>query len=258
MSATIKSIISKLETMMPNLQLVVVLLMLIGCGTKDPYGSVKSDYRTQDLLQPNAASIDALREYVLNKKVSKRYNKTPFKLEDDGRGDINDLMWGLTVVKKLHGINPIFALALSIHESGWGTSAQAGGKNNLWGWNSGYCTANNRCGDSFDKATGFGSYGNGFNTVFKHIKRSYLTEGGKRYHKCGSNKRVACVGGDIKRADACGASLAGMNCSYAEDDNWGKLIRNHMNDITNYIHNEYDADISNGGDTASTCGIEEV
>ena len=256
---------------MRNIHLFLVLLMLVGCGMEDPYGLVKkSDHRTKDLLLSDcskctdtsdcpecAVTIDALREYVLNKKLSKKWSKTPFKVEDDGRGDIDDLMWGLTLVQELHGINPIFALALSIHESAWGTSKQGREKNNLWGWNSGYCDANNRCGDSFDQATGFGSYGNGFNRVFRLIKRNYLTKGGNYYHECGNNKRVACVGGDIKRADACGASLAGMNCSYAEDDNWGKLVRSHMNNINDYINNHYDADSNDGSDTASTCDIAE-
>ena len=246
---------------MRNLQLVVVFLMLVGCGMEDPYGLLKADYRTEDLLLPDSARvpIDALREYVLTKKLSNKWKKTPFKLEIDGVSDIDDLMWGLTLVQELYGISPIFALALSIHESGWGTNSQATGKNNLWGWNSGFCnTANNRCGDSFEKADAFSSYGNGFNIVFRQIKRNYLTEGGRRYHKCGSNKRVECVGGDIKRADACGASLAGMNCSYAEADNWGKLIRGHMNDITRYVNNDYEADIDDGGDSADTCDDAEV
>lgn len=233
--------------------LAVVFSLLIGCGTDDMYSLTKSDcgeglacgnIYSQDLLSANATTIDALHEYLLNKQLSGKFANTPFKHKQDGNGDIDDLMWGLTVVKKLYKINPIFALALSIHESGWGTSSLAKNKNNLWGWNSGYCTSTNRCGDSFDKAAGFGSYGNGFNTVFKKIKNNYLTKAtnanekdGIFYQRCGNKKRVVCVGGNIKKANECGPTLAGMNCKYAADDNWGKLIRNHMNDITAYINN---------------------
>ena len=241
---------------MRSFLLIVAMILGGGCGTKElPNGVLKSEYGdiySTDLLQADAATIDDLRQYVLNKKLSKRLADTPFKLEDDGRGDIDDLMWGLEVVKHLYGINPIFALALSIHESGWGTNSQGRYKHNLWGWNSGYCTSANRCGDSFDKATGFGSYGNGFNTVFRKIRDNYLTARdsvagtGRYYHECGDRKRVHCVGNDVKEDRACGASLAGMNCSYAEDDNWAKLIRGHMSDITAYINNHVEAEPVSG------------
>ena len=225
--------------------LLALVTVLGGCGVETPYvvlqldcghGIPCGDVYTKDLLHDSTVTIEVLREYVLAKKLSQKLHNTPFKQEDDGRGDIDDLMRGLMMVRKLHSINPIFALALSIHESGWGTSRQGREKHNLWGWNSGYCTAVNRCGDSFNQATGFGSYSNGFNTVFRKIKRNYLSDGGNYYHNCNDAQRVSCVGGDIKQAEACGASLAGMNCKYAEDNNWAKLIRNHMNDITAYIN----------------------
>lgn len=242
--------------------LLILAVIIAGCGTKElPNGKVtcsNCDIYKEDLLQADAATIDDLRAYVLNKKLSQRFADTPFKQEDGGRGDIDDLMWGLEIVKQLYGINPIFALALSIHESGWGTNSQGRYKNNLWGWNSGYCTSANRCGDSFDKATGFGSYGNGFNIVFKKIKDNYLTERdpaadtGRYYHKCGDTKRVRCVGNDIKEDRACGASLAGMNCSYAEDDNWAKLIRNQMDNITTYINNHGEGEV----EPVTSCSTE--
>ena len=251
------------------LLVVVVVLSLPGCGTAEqPNGTLSLDCGTgipcgdiysEDLLLKKdtaAITIDFLREYVLNKKVSRSLADTPFKQRGDGRGDIDDLMWGLEVVKQLYGINPIFALALSIHESGWGTSRYGRDKRNLWGWNSGYCTSANRCGDSFDKATGFGSYSNGFNTVFRKIKQSYLTERdkaagtGRFHHACSDRKEVRCVGNDIKQHKACGASLAGMNCSYAEDDDWAKLIRAHMNDITVYVNNNFEPQPDN-----SSCAV---
>ena len=236
--------------------LLIVAMILGGCGTEEvPQVALRSEYGDiyqEDLLQADATTIDALREYLLNKKVGKGFADTPFKQENDGRGDIDDLLWGLELVKHLYGINPIFALALSIHESGWGTNSQGRYKHNLWGWNSGYCTSANRCGDSFDKATGFGSYGNGFNTVFRKIRDNYLTERdpvagtGRYYHKCRDRKRVRCVGNDVKEDRACGASLAGMNCSYAENDNWAKLMRGHMNDINAYIDNYVEVEPTTG------------
>ena len=236
--------------------LLIVAMILGGCGTEENPNGVLScrdcDIYKEDLLDANAAPIDTLREYVLNKKLSKKLANTPFKQQDGGRSDIDDLMWGLEIVQQLYGINPIFALALSIHESGWGTSSLGRKKNNLWGWNSGYCTSANRCGDSFDQATGFGSYGNGFNTVFKKIRDNYLTERdaqagtGRYYHKCGNHKEVRCVGNDVKDRRACGASLAGMNCSYAEDDNWAKKVRAHMNNIASYVSDNFEVEPTTG------------
>ncbi len=241
--------------------LLTAVMILAGCGTeevpnetlnlvcgKEPCGNIY----TKDLLRRDAATIDSLREYVLNKKVSK---PTPFKRENDGRGDINDLMRGLEIVQQLHGVNPIFALALSIHESGWGRNSQGRIKHNLWGWNSGYCTADG-CGDSFDKATGFGSYSNGFNTVFRSIRRNYLTErdpasgkSGRYYYRCGDGKHVSCVDNDTKDAKACGISLAGMNCRYAADDKWANKIRAHMNNITAYVSERDDYEPISCGST---------
>lgn len=246
--------------------LLMATMILGGCGTEEvPTETLKlacgsgpcGDIYTEDLLHKDATTIDKLREYVLSKKLSKKLADTPFKQEKDGRGDIDDLMWGLEIVQHLYGINPIFALALSIHESGWGTSRLSREKHNLWGWNSGYCTSDGRCGDSFDKATGFGSYGNGFNTVFRKIRHNYLTERdpaagtGKYYHRCGDKKRVHCADKDAKEDRACGATLAGMNCSYAEDNNWAKAIRSHMNNITTYINSSAEVE------PLSSCALEE-
>ena len=200
------------------------------CGSGMPCGDIYS----QDLLQANTTTIAALRAYMLNKDLSRRYANTPFKQEDDGQGDLDDLMRGLMVVKKLHSINPIFALALSIHESGWGTSEQATDKYNLWGWN------------AYDGkehlATTFESFTQGFNTVFKFIKRSYLIRDGRFYQACTTSQKLTRFTrkGGCTLKD-CGASLAGMNCMYASDNGWARQVREHMNNITAFINNDMSA-----------------
>ena len=224
----------------------VLLYLLSGCGGDGMYSSVKfvcgsgmpcGDIYSKDLLQANATTIDALRAYMVNKDLNRRYAKTPFKQEDNGQGDIDDLMRGLMIVKKLHGINPIFALALSIHESGWGTSQQATDKYNLWGWNA-------HDGKEY-LATTFDSFTQGFNTVFKFIKRSYLSQDGRFYQACTALQkftRFTRKGGCTIRD--CGASLAGMNCMYASDNGWAREVREHMNNITAFINNHVPAAIA--------------
>ena len=201
---------------------------VLSCGNGIPCGDV---YSEDLLISEHWVTIDAIEQYLANKKL----DRSPFKTVDDGVADRDDLLWGLTTVQNLYGINPIFALALSVHESGWGRSNIARGKKNLWGWNAkDNCPA--RC------AIEFSSYRDGFNTVFSRIKKNYLTEGGPYYRACGDSKRVRCASGKYKQADACGYTLAGMNCSYASDRGWGQKIRNHMNNITTYINNNVEVE----------------
>lgn len=189
-----------------------------GCG----------DAHTQDLFDiPPLATLDALQNYVLSEKR----DNSPFGEIKNGRGDLPDLMRGVGLVKKMHALNPIFVLALSIHESGWGTSKIARNKNNLWGWD-----AQDAC--PSECADGFPSYSRGFNYVFMRIKKNYLTADGTFYRACGNKETARCASGEIKEYDACGPTLAGMNCSYSSDDNWAQKVRSIMNKITTFIIEE--------------------
>ena len=221
----------------------VLFWLLSGCGVDEMYSSVKfvcgsgmpcGDIYSEDLLQANATTIDALRAYMLDIDPGRRYADTPFKQEEGGQGDLDDLMRGLMIVKKLHGINPIFALALSIHESGWGTSKQGRNKHNLWGWNA-------HDGKEY-LATTFDSFTQGFNTVFKFIKRSYLSRDGRFYQACSAMQKFTQFArkGGCNLKD-CGASLAGMNCMYSSDNGWAREVRTHMNNITAFINNNVPA-----------------
>lgn len=193
-------------------------------------GNPCGDTRTEDLLDiPPLATLDALLDYIL----SDTRDGSPFREIRNGRGDLHDLMRGVGMVKKMHGLNPIFVLALSIHESAWGTSNIARNENNLWGWD-----ARDAC--PRECADGFSTYSRGFNYVFMRIKKNYLTPGGSYYRTCGDKKTVRCAGGDIKKDNACGPTLAGMNCSYASDNNWAQKIRNIMNEITTFIRTRCD------------------
>ena len=203
---------------------------VLSCGDGIPCGDV---YSEDLLISEHWVTIDAIEQYLANKNL----DRSPFKTADDGVADRDDLMWGLATVQNLYGINPIFALALSIHESGWGRSNIARGKKNLWGWNA-KDSCPGRC------AIEFSSYRDGFNTVFARIKRNYLTDNGRYFRACGDNKPITCANKQPKQAEACGFTLAGMNCSYASDSGWGQKIRQHMNSITTYINNNVEIDDS--------------
>ena len=184
------------------------------------------DTLTQDLLSvPDIATNEALREYLISKE---NVHNSPFRTQTNGINDLDALIHGLYLVKGLYGINPVFALALSIHESDWGRSRIAKDKANLWGY--GAVDAN-----PYDGAYNFSTYAEGFNLVFSRIKSNYLTEGGKYYQDCNDTSRVICADKRKRASNACGLSLAGMNCRYASDSSWGDKIRLQMNNINNFL-----------------------
>lgn len=219
--------------------LALIFLFMSGCGTDDystprssclthgadiPCGSIY----TEDLLTVHEmATIDALKAYIREKKNLPR--NSPFRKIDDGKGSMKDLLRGLSLVKHIYQVNPIFALALSALESGWGTSELARKRYNLWGWDA--------TTDGKRKGRRFKSWTDGFNTVFRRIKVSYLRHTGKYYKACAPPERfpkyVREGGCTIKD---CGASLAGMNCKYSYDNNWAKKIRVQMDAITSFIN----------------------
>lgn len=218
----------------------LLLLLVIACGEDDVSepvsqktsciegGTIKcGDIYSKDLLYVHTLmTIDVLREFIAEKRTIK---DSPWSKIGRGIGDLDDLMHGVMIAKKVYGINPVFALALSAQESLWGRSRIARLKRNLWGWE-----AYDHC--PFDCARKFTSYRDGFNLVFARIKQNYLTEGGKHYQQCGDSTAVKCADKTTKRADACGVSLAGMNCRYTTSSDWGFNVRRIMNQMINYIN----------------------
>ena len=219
-----------------------ILLLVVACGkdngnVSEPEskknnciegGTIRcGDIYSKDLLYVHTLmTIDVLREFIAEKRTIK---DSPWSKISKGIGDIDDLMYGVLIAKEVYGINPVFALALSAQESLWGRSKIARLKRNLWGWE-----AYDHC--PFECARKFTSYIDGFNLVFARIKKNYLTEGGKYYQKCGDTTAVKCANGQTKQADACGVSLAGMNCRYTTSSDWGVNIRRIMNQMINYIN----------------------
>ncbi len=223
------------------------LLVVVACGQDEPYDELGirrctehgdimcGDIYTEDLLIPHnsayrkvmgMATVEALRDYLLSKKNLNR--ASPFRIIADGKGDMQDLLRGLTLVKRGYSINPIFALALSALESSWGMSSIARKKYNLWGFN-----AADR---QEHRASAFESFTHGFERVFRYIKFQYLRREGKFHKRCSPPqhfRRYVRRGGCSARH--CGESLAGMNCKYSSDPDWAKKIRMQMNHIAAFI-----------------------
>ena len=130
-------------------------------------------------------TIDALQEYLTSKKNLS--DKSPFKQIIAGKGDILDFLRGISLVKRVYDINPLFALAFSALESKWGKSRIAKDYHNLWGFNA--------VDSNPERATRFESFTHGFEHVFRFIKFKYLHKDGTFYKRCNHqrNSVVMCV-----------------------------------------------------------------
>lgn len=129
-----------------------------------------------NLNRPSGLSPEAL-EYVLKRGM---------------KGSGSDFIR----LEKEHGVNAVAIAAISIHETGWGTSYLSRNKNNYFGW-SAYTH------DPIRSAASFSSRSHSIAYVGERIKVNYLAPGGKHYN---------------------GATLRGMNVVYAADPGWAGKI----------------------------------
>ena len=100
------------------------------------------------------------------------------------------------------GVNALFLVSLSAHESSWGKSKIAGTKNNLFGWGANTEDPSN--------AKSFSTKGECILHVANKIKSNYLTESGKYFR---------------------GYTLSDMNKIYAADKEWDSKIFKTMKSI---------------------------
>lgn len=105
------------------------------------------------------------------------------------------------------GVNAIFLTSLAIHESGWGNSAIARNKSNLFGYGA-YDKS------PYESAVHFSSIEDGVVFVANKLKANYLLTSGQYY---------------------AGPTLAGVNKRYSSDSKWGFKIATTMNQIDAFI-----------------------
>ena len=125
---------------------------------------------------------------------------------------------------KTYGVNALYLAAHAIHESGFGTSDIALGKNNVYGYSS-YDT------NPYNASYRFSSIKENIKFIAQQIKATYLNEvsGGFRYQ--GATLGFKTTDMSNKRIDA---NSEGMNFFYASDINWGQGIARHMQNILPY------------------------
>ena len=88
------------------------------------------------------------------------------------RTDLPPLGAAFIAAERRYGVNARFLLAAAMHESGWGSSAIARHKHNLFGF-----TAYDR--SPMESATAWESFAAGIDYTAAFIRRQYLTEGGR-------------------------------------------------------------------------------
>jgi beta-N-acetylglucosaminidase len=98
--------------------------------------------------------------------------------------------------EETYGVSARYLVAHSIEESGWGTSALAQEKDNLFGYGADDS-------DPYGDATSFPSFSACILQVAQAVRADYLTPGGEYYH---------------------GPTLRGMNVDYASDPYWASKI----------------------------------
>jgi Mannosyl-glycoprotein endo-beta-N-acetylglucosaminidase len=165
----------------------------------------KGDIRTEDLFDAECAGIDELAAYLEYEAP----DDSPFaELREGSVGGRSDFVEGLKRSVTHHRLNPVFVLALGLHESGWGRSAIAKEKRNLFGYQA--------YDDSpYESAKAFPSLAEGTDFVTGRIKEDYLVAGGAFFN---------------------GANLSGINQKYATDKGWAAKVRAHMNNVADFVN----------------------
>ncbi len=105
--------------------------------------------------------------------------------------------------ERKYGINGIFLASIAIHESGWGSSAIAVNKYNLFGFGA-YDSS------PYESAITFDSYSEGIDTVASWLVSNYLNPSGT----------LLKSGGFASGRYYNGPSVIGVNVKYASDSEW--------------------------------------
>ena len=185
--------------------------------TGDPL--IRDSYQFIDLRTQSPVTAQQIDNYIeANYRNQANYKKTGKTSVLSGTGQL------FIDAGKTYGVNALYLAAHAIHESGFGTSDIALGKNNLFGFGSYDATP-------FIASYRFSTIEENINYIAQQIKATYLNEvsGGFRYQ--GATLGFKTTDMNNKRIDA---NSEGMNFFYASDINWGKGIARHMQNILPY------------------------
>lgn len=120
--------------------------------------------------------------------------------------------------EKQYNVNGVFIAAVAIHESGWGGSAIASDKNNLFGYG-----AFDR--DPYNSAYEFSEYSEGIDLLARVFAKYYLNPAGTEIYD----------GNIADGAHYNGPTLSGVNVKYATDKNWANGVYYWMKYLYNNL-----------------------
>ena len=183
-----------------------------------------SSYTTPNIVEKNRIQRILLKVNIdmpLNKASGlslNDYKKIFTGLSNDTNYIFEDNYSVFYNMEKKYNINGIFLASIAIHESGWGTSAIANDKHNLFGYGSYDATP-------YESSFEFEDYASGIETVAKALVKYYLNPSGTKIY-------------DDEFASAWyynGPTLAGVNTRYASDELWHEKVYNYMEMLYNRL-----------------------
>ena len=113
--------------------------------------------------------------------------------------------------EKQYHVNGVFIAAVAIHESGWGSSAIANDKNNLFGYGA-YDSS------PYESSYQFSHYSEGIDLIARVFAKYYLNPAGTKIYD--GNTAVGTYYN--------GPTLSGVNVRYASDKNWANGVYTWM------------------------------
>ncbi|WP_062353930.1 SH3 domain-containing protein [Bacillus kwashiorkori] len=176
----------------------------------------RDSYLFIDLRSQSSVTADQINQYI--NSYATRHNKVSV-LQNKGEVFINSA--------KKYGINALFLAAHAIHESAYGTSNLALGKYNFFGFGAYDATP-------FVAAYRFDTIDGAIDYIAQKLKATYLNPQDWRYRGAYLGFTTKTVKGS--RVDKLSE---GMNFYYASDENWGKKIAAHMENILPFSKDHY-------------------
>ena len=191
-------------------------------STESYTGYIKQDLLTSDFLTPGVGYESRKMKALAKLNFSMNLNEKSGLSLDDFRKlvlnepkDRNKIFYNnieaFYNMEQNYNINGIFMLAIAIHESGWGTSAIALDKKNLFGYGAYDDTP-------YESALTFSTYQEGVEVLAKSLAKYYLNP-----------KDTPVYGGEIATASYYnGPTVSGVNVRYATDPDWCKKVYRTM------------------------------
>ncbi len=192
-------------------------------------GYIICDYLTSEKLTPGITEISRKKKILDKVNFNMNLNE-PSGLEEkdfekvfiSNPKDTNNIFKEnykfFKEVEDKYNINGVFIAAIAIHESGWGKSAIAMDKKNLFGFRAYDETP-------YESALTYENYGEGIDKVAKWLVSNYL-------NPSGTTLKTGEVANGLYYN---GANVTGVNVRYASDENWSTKIFETMSYIYNSI-----------------------